>query len=62
MIATARILRRVWQIYVANVFLFTIFFAEVVYVARGFKNPLYAKEMGVKVFLKHPAKLSRRCC
>src|SRR6202162_3584720 len=28
-IATARILRRVWQIYVANVFLFTLFFAEI---------------------------------
>ena len=28
-VATARILRRVWQIYVAHVFLFTIFLAEI---------------------------------
>jgi len=53
-IATARILRRVWQIYVANVFLFTLFFAEIVYAARGFNNPLYSEEMGVNDFLKHP--------
>ena len=53
-IASARILRRVWQIYVANVFLFTIFFAEIVYAARGFNNPLYSEEMGVNDFLKHP--------
>ena len=53
-IATARILRRVWQIYVANVFLFTIFFAEIVYAARSFNNPLYSEEMGVNDFLKQP--------
>src|ERR1700690_2515473 len=32
-VAAARILRRVWQIYVAHVFLFTIFLAEISYVA-----------------------------
>src|SRR6266850_8399535 len=32
-VATARILKRVWQIYVAHVFLFTIFLAEISYVA-----------------------------
>jgi hypothetical protein len=53
-IATARILRRVWQIYVANVFLFTIFFAEIVYAARSFNNPFYSHEMGVNDFLKQP--------
>src|SRR6266567_3201056 len=31
-VATARILRRVWQIYVAHVFLFAIFLAEISYV------------------------------
>ena len=46
-VATARILRRVWQIYVANVFLFTIFFAEIAYVGNHFSNPLYTEEMGV---------------
>src|SRR5882757_1558864 len=53
-IATARILRRVWQIYVANVFLFTIFFAEIVYAGRNFNNPLYTDEMGVNDFIKQP--------
>lgn len=53
-IATARILRRVWQIYVAHVFLFTIFLAEISYVATRFENPLYTEEMGIMDFLKHP--------
>src|SRR5258707_1113616 len=35
-VASARILRRVWQIYVAHVFLFTIFLAEISYLAFAF--------------------------
>src|ERR1700719_3132358 len=53
-VATARILRRVWQIYVAHVFLFTIFLAEISYVATRFDNPLYSEEMGIMDFLKQP--------
>jgi hypothetical protein len=53
-VATARILRRVWQIYVAHVFLFTIFLAEISYVATSFENPLYSEEMGIMEFLKQP--------
>ena len=53
-VATARILRRVWQIYVAHVFLFTIFLAEISYVATSFENPLYSEEMGILDFLKQP--------
>src|SRR6201998_1012571 len=53
-VATARILRRVWQIYVAHVFLFTIFLAEISYVATRFENPLYSEEMGIMDFLKEP--------
>ncbi len=53
-VATARILRRVWQIYVAHVFLFTIFLAEISYVATSFENPLYTEEMGIMDFLKQP--------
>jgi hypothetical protein len=53
-IASARILRRVWQIYVAHVFLFTIFLAEISYVATRFENPLYSEEMGIMDFLKQP--------
>jgi hypothetical protein len=53
-VATARVLRRAWQIYVAHVFLFTIFLAEISYVASSFENPLYTEEMGIMDFLKQP--------
>jgi hypothetical protein len=53
-VATARIMRRVWQIYVAHVFLFVIFLAEISYVATSFENPLYSEEMGIMDFLKQP--------
>jgi hypothetical protein len=54
LIAGARILRRAWQIYVAHIFLFTIFMAEIAYVAATFDNPLYAEEMNILDFLKQP--------
>lgn len=54
LVASARILKRVWQIYVAHVFLFTIFLAEISYVATSFENPLYSEEMGILDFLKQP--------
>src|SRR5438067_2570060 len=53
-VAGARILRRVWQIYVAHVFLFAIYLAEIAYVATSFENPLYAEEMNILDFLKQP--------
>ncbi len=53
-LASARILRRAWQIYVAHIFLFTIFMAEIAYVASTFDNPLYAEEMKILDFLKQP--------
>ncbi len=53
-IATARILRRVWQIYIAHVFLFTVLFAEIAYVAASVNNPLYSDEMGVTEFFRRP--------
>src|SRR3981189_2095001 len=53
-IAGARILRRTWQIYVAHVFLFAIYLAEISYVATSFENPLYSEEMGILDFLKQP--------
>src|SRR5271165_1264167 len=53
-VAGARILRRAWQIYVAHVFLFAIYLAEITYVANSFENPLYAEEMNILDFLKQP--------
>jgi len=53
-VAAARILRRAWQIYVAHVFLFAIYLAEIAYVVHSFDNPLYTEEMGILNFLKDP--------
>jgi hypothetical protein len=53
-VAGARILKRSWQIYVAHVFLFSIYIAEIAYVASSFDNPLYAEEMNALDFLKTP--------
>ncbi len=54
LIASARILRRVWQIYVAHVFLVTIFLAEIAFVAIRSDNPFYSEEMRIVDFLQHP--------
>src|SRR3954453_3000802 len=53
-VAGARILKRTWQIYVAHVFLFAIYIAEIAYVASSFENPLYVEEMNALDFLKTP--------
>lgn len=52
--ATARILRRAWQLYVAHIFLFMIFLAEVSYTVLSFNNPMYNEEMRVGEFLIEP--------
>ena len=54
LVASARIFKRVWQIYAAHVLLFVIYLAEISYVATSFDNPLYAEEMNILDFLKHP--------
>jgi hypothetical protein len=53
-LAALRILKRVWQLYVAHIFLFIIFMAQISYVARSFDNPLFAEEMNVLEFLRQP--------
>jgi len=53
-VSGARIMRRAWQIYVAHIFLFAIYMAEISYVATSFDNPLYAEEMNILDFLKQP--------
>ena len=52
--ATAQILRRSWQLYVAHIFLFMIFIAEVSYTVTTFNNPMYNDEMRVADFLQEP--------
>ncbi len=54
MFATAQVFRRAWQLYVAHIFLFMIFIAEVSYVVTTFKNPMYNEEMRVGDFLDEP--------
>ncbi|MGB8398923.1 OpgC family protein [Bradyrhizobium sp.] len=53
-IATARILRRVWQIYSMHVLLFAVLVAEVSYVVISFDKPFYAEETGITDFFKQP--------
>lgn len=52
--AAAHVARRIWQIYVAHIFVFVLFVAQIAYVATGFNNPLYAEEMGIAAFLGEP--------
>jgi hypothetical protein len=52
--ATARILSRAWHLYVAHIFLFVIFIAEVSYTVTTFSNPMYNDEMRVADFLEEP--------
>jgi len=47
----ARIYRRVWQLYVAHIFLFMIFSAEVAYTMRVRSNPLFADELAIGDYL-----------
>jgi hypothetical protein len=53
-VGSARVLKRVWQLYVAFVFLSVIFIAQIAYVSFRFDNPLFAEEMEVLHFIKRP--------
>ena len=52
--AAAQALRRTWTLYVAHVFLFVIFTAQVSYAAQRWRNPLFAEEMNIAGFLDDP--------
>lgn len=54
-VGSARILKRAWQIYVAYVFLFVFYLAEISYLSAHLVNPLYSEEFGVFEFFKNPA-------
>ena len=53
-VASARMLKRAWQVYVAHIFLFVIYMAEIAYVSTSFENPLFNEEMGIFDFLRQP--------
>ncbi len=52
--ASAQVYRRVWQLYVAHIFLFVIFTAEVSYAMLAANNPMYSEETRVGDFLEQP--------
>lgn len=52
-VAGAKILQRVWQIYTAHVFLFMIFVAQIAYLSARF-NPAFAEEMGIADLFEAP--------
>lgn len=54
LVSGARIWKRAWTVYVAQIFLFAVFMAEVSYVSRTFDNPLFLEEMNVFEFLRVP--------
>ena len=50
--ATLRIWRRVWQLYVAHICIFMIYTAQVAYAMAHMTNPLYVENLGVGDFLQ----------
>jgi hypothetical protein len=54
LIAGVRVYHRVWQLYVAHVFLFMMFMATVAYTAGVLNSSLYAEELGAANFLNEP--------
>jgi hypothetical protein len=52
--ATKRLMKRVWQLYIAHIFLFLLFTAQVARTARRTDNPMYENEFNVFNFLQHP--------
>jgi hypothetical protein len=53
--AGVQALRRTWTLYVAHVFLFVIFVAQVAWATRRLANPMFAEELNVASFLDEPA-------
>ena len=51
-LATLRIWRRVWQLYVAHLCIFMIYTAQVAYAMAHMTNPLYVENLGVGDFLQ----------
>jgi len=54
LLSGVRIYHRVWQLYVAHVFLFMMFMATVGFTAGALNNPVYAEEFGAANFLNEP--------
>ena len=62
-VASARILKRAWQVYVAHIFLFAIYMAEISYVARASRTRSTARRWASSIFSSSPtSRWCRRCC
>lgn len=53
-IGATRLMRRVWQIYVAHVLLFVFYVTSIHYVAHGFDVPHLMDQFNVAQLMKHP--------
>lgn len=51
LMGSVRILRRVWQLYLAHLVLFMLYNAQVIYTMQHFNNPLFADELRVGEYL-----------
>lgn len=54
LMATIRVYHRVWQLYVAHVFLFMVFMALIGQMSGQWNNPLYVEELRAADFLREP--------
>jgi hypothetical protein len=54
-IGASRLLKRVWQIYVAHVFLFVAYLAEIGYLAQRYGDSSFTDEFNIRGFLANPA-------
>ncbi len=52
--AMVQVLKRCWTLYIAHIFLFVVFIAQVSYTAQRFDNPMFLEEMRVADFLQEP--------
>src|SRR4029079_16070328 len=55
--AAARILRRVWQLYVAHIMLFVAFTAQVAWVSLSTDSKMYFEEMNLLGLLDEPTRV-----
>jgi hypothetical protein len=54
-VGATRLVKRSWQLYVAHVFLFVIYLAEIGYVGQKYGNSSFADEFNIQGFLRYPA-------
>ena len=53
-LASMRIWRRVWQLYVAHLLVFLLYSAQVAYAMSRVTNPLFVENLGLGEFLERP--------